>query len=87
MEGVNWSLPLPFLLTILPLADQLLWELTWLEMGLLVSAHYRFLKSLLPRLHQFLHLDHWLSLIHALPSDVAVTGKEISLFRNLSAGW
>ena len=35
--------------------------------------------------YQFLHLDHWLSLFHAFPSDVAVTGKEISLFRNLAA--
>ena len=84
-EGVHWSSPLPFLLTVLPLADQLLWELTWLELGLLVSVLYHFLKSLLPGLYQFLHLDHWLSLFHALPFDVAVTGKEISLFRTFAA--
>ena len=48
IEGVRWSSPLPFLLTVLPLADQLLWELTWLELGLLVSVLYHFLKSLLP---------------------------------------
>ena len=48
IEGVHWSSPLPFLLTVLPLTDQLLWELTWLELGLLVSVLYHFLKSLLP---------------------------------------
>ena len=38
--------------------------------------------------HQLLHLDHWLSISHALPSDVAVTGRELSLFLNpASAGW
>ena len=40
MEGVNCSSPLPFLLTVLPLAVQLLWELSWLELGLLVSVLY-----------------------------------------------
>ena len=44
MEGVHWSTPLPFLLTVLPLADQLLWELSWLELGLLVLVLYHFSK-------------------------------------------
>ena len=88
MEGVHWSSPLLCFSIVLLVADQLLWGLIWLEMGLLVSALYHFLKSPLPRLHQFLHFDNWLSLFHALPSDVAVTGREPSLFVNpAAAGW
>ena len=88
MEGVHFFSPLLYLLTVLLVADQLLWGLIWLELGLLVSVLYHFLKSLLPLLHQFLHLEYWLSLFHALPSDVAVTGKEPSLFLNpVAAGW
>ena len=84
VEGVHCSSPLLYLLTVLLVAGQLL-GLIWLELGLLVSVLYHFLKSPLPLLHQFLHLDHWLSLFHALPSDVAVTGREPSLFLNPTA--
>ena len=88
MEGVHCSSPLLYLLTVLLVAGQLLWGLIWLDLGLLVSVLYHFLKLPLPLLHQFLHLDHWLSLFHALPSDVAVTGREPSLFLDsATVGW
>ena len=48
MEGVHWSSLLLYLLTVLLVADQLLWGLIWLELGLLVSVLYHFLKSPLP---------------------------------------
>ena len=46
------------------------------------------LKATTALTSQFLHLDHWLSLSYALPSDVAVTRREPSLFLNpAAAGW
>ena len=47
-EEVHWASPLLFLLIVLLLADQLLWELSWLVLGLLVSVLFHFLKSPLP---------------------------------------
>ena len=48
MEGVHWSSLLFYLLTVPLVADQLLWGLIWLELGLLVSVIYPLLKSTLP---------------------------------------
>ena len=42
MEGVHWFSPLPFFLTVLPPTDQLLWQLSWLDLGLLVLVLYHF---------------------------------------------
>ena len=47
-EEVHWASPLLFLLIVLFLADQLLWEISWLVLGLLVSVLFHFSKSPLP---------------------------------------